>query len=182
MKITILNGAFEDSGTFEEYLEKLVEFLSKMKNEIQYFKLRDLEIKQCMGCFGCWVETPGECIVPDDTVKIRRAAVNSDLLIFASPLILGFTTSILKKAIDKMIPIVHPYFTIRAGEIHHKKRYKTYPLLGVLIEKEIDTDKEDLEIVRAIYVRVAIEMATSLVFFDSDEKPPEEVAYAITNH
>jgi len=29
---------------------------------------------------------------------------------------------------------------------------------------------------------VAIEMATSLVFFDSDEKPPEEVAYAITNH
>ncbi|MDD3461462.1 flavodoxin family protein [Mesotoga sp.] len=182
MKITILNGAFEDSGTIEEYLEKLVEFLSKMKNEIQYFKLRDLEIKQCMGCFGCWVETPGECIVPDDTVKIRRAAVNSDLLIFASPLILGFTTSILKKAIDKMIPIVHPYFTIRAGEIHHKKRYKTYPLLGVLIEKEIDTDKEDLEIVRAIYERVAIEMATSLVFFDSDEKPPEEVAYAITNH
>jgi len=182
MKITILNGAFEDSGTFEEYLEKLVEFLSKMKNEIQYFKLRDLEIKQCMGCFGCWVETPGECIVPDDTVKIRRAAVNSDLLIFASPLILGFTTSILKKAIDKMIPIVHPYFTIRAGEIHHKKRYKTNPLLGVLIEKEIDTDKEDLEIVRAIYERVAIEMATSLVFFDSDEKPPEEVAYAITNH
>ena len=182
MKITILNGAFEDSGTFEEYLEKLVEFLSKMKNEIQYFKLRDLEIKQCMGCFGCWVETPGECIVPDDTVKIRRAAVNSDLLIFASPLILGFTTSILKKAIDKMIPSVHPYFTIRAGEIHHKKRYKTYPLLGVLIEKEIDTDKEDLEIVRAIYERVAIEMATSLVFFDSDEKPPEEVAYAITNH
>jgi len=182
MKITILNGAYEDSGTLEEYLEKLIESLSKMNNEIQYFKLRDLKIKQCMGCFGCWVETPGECIVPDDTVKIRRAAVNSDLLLFASPLVLGFTTSILKKAIDKMLPIVHPYFTIRAGEIHHKKRYKTYPLLGVLIEKEIDTDKEDLEIVRAIYERVAIEMASSLVLFDSDERPPEEVAYEIANH
>lgn len=182
MKITILNGAYEDSGTLEEYLEKLIESLSKMNNEIQYFKLRDLKIKQCMGCFGCWVETPGECIVPDDTVKIRRAAVNSDLLLFASPLVLGFTTSILKKAIDKMLPIVHPYFTVRAGEIHHKKRYKTYPLLGVLIEKEIDTDKEDLEIVRAIYERVAIEMASSLVFFDSDERPPEEVAYEIANH
>jgi len=182
MKITILNGAYEDSGTFEEYLERLIESLSKMKNEIHYFKLRDLRIKQCMGCFGCWVETPGECIVPDDTVKIRRAAVNSDLLLFASPLVLGFTTSILKKAIDKMLPIVHPYFTIRAGEIHHKKRYKNYPLLGVLIEKEIDTDEEDLEIVRAIYERVAIEMASSLVFFDSDERPPEEVAYEIANH
>jgi len=182
VKITILNGANEESVTFEEYLEKLVESLSKTKNEIQYFKLRDLQIKQCMGCFGCWIETPGECIVPDDTVKIRLAAVNSDLLLFASPLVLGFTTSILKKAIDKMIPIVHPYFTVRAGEIHHKKRYKTYPLLGVLIEKEIDTDEEDLEIVRAIYERVAIEMASSLVFFDSVERSPEEVAYAITNY
>ena len=81
-----------------------------------------------------------------------------------------------------MIPIVHPYFTMRAGKIHHKKRYKTCPLLGVLIEKEIDTDEEDLEIVRAIYERVAIEMASSLVFFDSVERPPEGVAYAITNH
>ncbi|WP_292598017.1 hypothetical protein [Mesotoga sp. UBA6090] len=60
MKITILNGASEESGTFEECLEKLVESLSKMKNEIQFFKLRDLQIKQCMGCFVCWVETPGE--------------------------------------------------------------------------------------------------------------------------
>ena len=78
-----------------------------------------------------------------------------------------------------MIPIVHPYFTIGAGEIHHKKRYRKYPLLGVLIEEEEDTDMADLEIVRKIYERVAIEMASNLAFFDSTNRALEEVSNEI---
>ena len=115
----------------------------------------------------------------DDSYEIRKSAVNSSLLLFASPLILCLTSSTLEEAIDKMIPIVHPYFTIRAGEIHHKKRYRKYPLLGVLIEEEEDTDMADLEIVRKIYERVAIEMASNLAFFDSTNRALEEVSNEI---
>ena len=45
----------------------------------------------------------------DDSYEIRKSAVNSSLLLFASPLILVFPSSTLEEAIDKMIPIVLPF-------------------------------------------------------------------------
>jgi hypothetical protein len=56
--------------------------------------------------------------VKDDSYEIRKSAVNSSLLLFASPLILCLTSSTLEEAIDKMIPIVLPFFTVGAGKIH----------------------------------------------------------------
>jgi len=181
MKITIMDGAREGDDSFDRYMEKLVLALKESQNGLDYFKLRDLEIKQCIGCWGCWVKTPGECVVPDSTKDIRRSAVNSDLLIFASPLVLGFTTAILKKAIDKMIPIIHPYLSIREGEIHHRKRYRKYPLLGVIVEEEKDTNDTDIEIAKEIYRRLSINMASRVAFFCSTSRSVEEVAHEIGN-
>jgi len=178
MKITIMDGAREGDDSFDRYMEKLVLALKESQNGLDYFKLRDLEIKQCI---GCWVKTPGECVVPDSTKDIRRSAVNSDLLIFASPLVLGFTTAILKKAIDKMIPIIHPYLSIREGEIHHRKRYRKYPLLGVIVEEEKDTNDTDIEIAKEIYRRLSINMASKVAFFCSTSRSVEEVAHEIGN-
>ena len=27
-------------------------------------------INRCIGCFGCWIKTPGECVIKDDYNKI----------------------------------------------------------------------------------------------------------------
>jgi len=179
MRVTLLNGAAPDSDAFDSYLERLAGNLRESGNTVSEFKLRDLVIGQCIGCWGCWTKTPGECVFSDDTAKIARSAVDSDLFLFASPLVLGFTTSLLKKTIDKMLPLVHPYLAVRAGEIHHRKRYRKYPLLGLLIARESDTDDIDISVVKEIYERVAIELATRLAFFGSTERPAEEVAHEI---
>ncbi|HOI63036.1 MAG: flavodoxin family protein [Thermotogaceae bacterium] len=179
MRVTLLNGAAPDSDAFDSYLERLAGNLRESGNTVSEFKLRDLVIGQCIGCWGCWTKTPGECVFSDDTAKIARSAVDSDLFLFASPLVLGFTTSLLKKTIDRMLPLVHPYLAVRAGEIHHRKRYRKYPLLGLLIARESDTDDIDISVVKEIYERVAIELATRLAFFGSTERPAEEVAHEI---
>ncbi len=180
MKITILNGnpTAKDSR-FDEYLKKLSDLLESGKHTATILQLREMDIRYCVGCFGCWVKTPGECVSKDESQDICREVIGSDLVLFASPVIMGFTSALLKKAQDKIIPLVHPYFEFVQGEVHHLARYEKYPLLGLLLQKGNNTDKEDIEIISDIYRRDAINFKTSFCFTRLTDDPVEEVANEI---
>jgi multimeric flavodoxin WrbA len=181
MKITILNGNPDASNVvFDDYLKKLSDALLSDRNETTIFTLRDMDLKYCRGCFGCWVKTPGECVVKDDTRKIRRQYINSDLALFASPVVMGFTSALLKRAHERFIPLIHPYFELVDGEMHHLSRYDKYPLMALLLEKGKDTDEEDMEIISDIYRRDAINFKTSFCFTRVTSDPIEEVANEIS--
>jgi hypothetical protein len=107
--------------------------------------------------------------------------INCDLLIFASPLIAGFPSSIIKKVNDRMVPFVLPYIKIIQNECHHKKRYPEYPKLALILEKENDTKQEDLDIVKDIYKRLAINFHSELAFFKTTEEKKEEIVHEINN-
>jgi multimeric flavodoxin WrbA len=49
--------------------------------------------------------------------------INSDRVFFASPVIMGYLSAVMKKFMDKLTPLIHPYLTIDQGEAHHKHRY-----------------------------------------------------------
>ena len=167
MKICLLNGNPDSSNIgFEEKLNEIFYSYNNSSN-LKSFELKNLKIKPCTGCFCCWVKTPGECVVPDDTIKIREAAINSDLLVFASPLIMGFTSSILKHVQDKLIPILMPYIELVDNECHHEKRYDHYPKVGVLYYPMEDTDDDDINITHRIYKRFVINFKTELLFFEN---------------
>ncbi len=181
MKITILNGNpnVEDSG-FDDYLTKLKTVLESRDHTVMILQLRDMDIRYCIGCFGCWVKTPGECSnAADDTRVVRREYINSGLVIFASPIIMGFTSSLLKQAHDRLLPLLTPYIRLFEGESHHVARYDKYPLIGLLLQPDGNTDAEDVEIIAEIYRRDAINFKTSFIFTQTTGNPVEEVADAI---
>jgi multimeric flavodoxin WrbA len=156
MEITILNGdCGQNDGLFTEKIEKIARDLKKNQS-VTLFNLRDMNLNYCTGCWSCWWKTPGECAIKDDAEQILRAVINSDLIIFASPLVAGFTSALLKKIQDRLIVLLHPYLEIINDESHHKKRYEKYPEFGVIIDKEDDTDDEEVKIVKDIYDRLAI--------------------------
>jgi len=100
-------------------------------------------------------------------------------MLFASPVIMGFTSALLKKAQDKLIPLIHPYFEIVQNEVHHLSRYDKYPLMGLLLEKGKDADEEDIKIISDIYRRDAISFKTSFCFTRLTDDAVEEVANEI---
>lgn len=180
MKITILNGNQNaENIKFDNYLKNLSDLLESSKHTVTIFKLREMDLRYCIGCWGCWVKTPGECTVADDSHDICREYINSDFVLFASPVIMGFTTTLLKKAQDKLIPIVHPYFALAQGEVHHLSRYDKYPLTGLLLEKGNDTDEDDIKIISDIFKRNAVNFWTSFCFAKLTDNPVEEVANEI---
>jgi hypothetical protein len=165
MNITILNGNPNDGdGPFHEYVGGLSTSLSSVGHEVNTLPLRDLHIRHCTGCFGCWVRTPGRCVQDDDMPIVHRAAINADLLVFASPVIMGFPSALLKKTVDRIIPLVHPYVVIDQGELHHLARYDRYPPLALLLDKGVDGDDEDIEIISDIFQRTARNFKTRLAF------------------
>ena len=183
MRIAILNGNPDPNNQkLDDYLGSLIGLLESAENSVAYFKLREMKIHPCRGCFDCWLKTPGRCVFKDHSYDICREYINADFVLYASPLILGFPSSTLKHAMDRLIPLVLPYIELVDNqECHHMKRYdREYPPIGLIIEKEDDTDSEDVEIVRDIFARVALDLKSSCLFVKPIDVPPQEVCDAIT--
>lgn len=181
MKITILNGnPTEGNELFENYLINLSSLAESRGHDVVTLLLRDMDIRYCIGCFGCWVKTPGKCSNSDDDMHtVCSHYINSDLVIFASPVIMGFTSALLKRVHDRIIPLVMPYVRFYDGESHHLPRYEKYPTMSLLLAKETDTDNGDLEIISEIYKRDSLNFHAPFVFLGTTDKPVEEVADAI---
>jgi multimeric flavodoxin WrbA len=176
MKILILDGNPDpENGQYQTFLEELERSLVAKQHELAITTLREKEIGFCTGCWGCWVKTPGECVIDDYSREVCRDVINSDLVIFLSPVILGFTSALLKKTQDRLIPLIHPHIVMVNGESHHKKRYPFYPKLGLVIERDGETDDEDLRIIEDIYRRFALNFKTELSFMKTTGDPVEEI-------
>jgi hypothetical protein len=82
-------------------------------------------------------------------------------------------------ALDKSIPLIHPYFEVVHGEAHHLPRYPRYPRLGLLVAREPDTDAADMEILGNIFSRTALNFKNRLEFLLSTETQAAVVAEQI---
>ena len=176
MRITILNGEPNPATPFHSYLGALTDRLVNLGHEVAKLDLVNLDLKGCSGCFNCWVRTPGECSKLDDSAAVCRAVLNADLVLLAAPIVMGFTTALLKRGADQMIPLIHPYFVVEGGEVHHRARYAHYPQMGLLLGADADTDAEDIEITTAMWRRMARNMKSHLAFVAVADRSAEEVA------
>jgi multimeric flavodoxin WrbA len=182
VNIVILNGNPDRARVgFDSYLEHIVTGLTEDRNQAELVYLRERRIIHCTGCWDCWVKTPGECSFSDDTIEIRKKFIEADMVIFASPLMAGFVSGLLKKYMDKLIPLLHPYITLVRNECHHTKRYDKYPLIGLLIENQ-KRDKEDEMITKDIFNRFALNFRSDLVFAFNTAKDPNEVINEIDSY
>ncbi len=185
MKITLLNGIPDKNHPgFDRYLTTLQENLLESGHPTKLLRLRDLEARYCTGCWSCWVKTPGKCVFEDDSHLVCRAVIQSDFVLYASPVMMGYLSAVMKKFIDKLIPLVHPYITVDHAEAHHWPRYKPdqYPLGGLLLEKTPGTDDEDIALITAIHERTMLNFKSRNAFTLLTDQPVQEVAHAILHH
>lgn len=176
LRICILDGDPREGDTpLSEALAQLAAALAARGHQASVLRLQELEIQYCVGCFGCWVKTPGRCVFADDSARVCREVISSDLTVFASPLVMGYVSATLKRAMDKLIPLIHPYTAVIGAEIHHRRRYTRYPRLGLLLEREPGGSDEDVRLTRRMFERTAINFHSRLAFVHLAGDPPEEV-------
>jgi multimeric flavodoxin WrbA len=148
MNALILNGELAGSSDLNPILE-ILEGELKSAGDVETVRLHERNIKTCIGCFRCWDTSPGECFQKDDAPQIVRRVIQSDLVMFLTPLTFGGYSSELKKIIERMLGLLQPGMQIYRGETHHLPRYKRYPsIMAVAIAD--GPDDEEIEIFRKL--------------------------------
>lgn len=106
------------------------------------------KIQNCVGCFGCWIKTPGKCVIHDGFEGTGIEMGKCSELILISECCYGSYSPFVKTVLDRAISYIHPDFVIRKGEMHHKRRYDNVITLsacfygGNITEKEKSTARK----------------------------------------
>lgn len=69
-------------------------------------------LRHCIGCFGCWVKTPGECIIKDSYQNMGKQLSKCEELILISKCTYGGVSPFVKNVLDRAIPYISPNFRI----------------------------------------------------------------------
>jgi len=143
MKTLILDGSQAGDNVGSYSAATLQSAIVARGRSSEVVVLRDKKIGNCMGDFFCWLKSPGKCHVADDHQEISKKYLESDLVIFLTPITFGGYSPTLKKMVDHQIQNTLPFFTTIDGEIHHQKRYDNYPnvlMIGWLNEPDKQTE------------------------------------------
>ena len=129
MKIIALNGSPRGPKSNTHIMVR--EFLAGAEEagaETENIFLVQKKIKHCMGCFSCWIKTPGKCIIKDDMEELLEKSMASDIVVYACPIYVGDVSGIMKDFIDRSIPLEKPNFSKnKDGVVNHVHRYEKYP-------------------------------------------------------
>lgn len=139
----------------------------------------DSPIKKCIGCFGCWVKTPGKCVINDNYQNMGAKAGATDRLIIISKCTFGSYSSFVKNVLDRSISYVLPYFEIRNGEMHHASRYENKLKISAYFygENLTEDEKKTAELlVKANALNFNSEV-NEVVFVDRVEKLKEVIKW-----
>ena len=73
----------------------LLPFLEGAKEagaDVELVYLYDKTIKPCLGCYACWLKTPGKCCQKDDMAELLPKMMRADVIVYATPLyVFGMT-------------------------------------------------------------------------------------------
>lgn len=126
MRGVIVHGGERSDAGLEAVHTLLVDALTARGWTVETLRLAEMTIHPCVGCFKCWLSTPGECAQQDQGSDFVRALVRNDAVLYLSPVTFGGYASMLKTALDRIVPYASPLFKIIDGEMHHCRRYPVH--------------------------------------------------------
>jgi multimeric flavodoxin WrbA len=174
----LLDGSIQDE--MRSAREAAAAFLRAKGYQVEVIDLKEKEIADCTGCFGCWTRTPGQCVIPDDAVKVAYEFSTSDLVVFLTPVTFGGYSYHLKKALDRSICSHLPFFRRVHGEVHHVRRYEIAQrlvMIGLLPGRDEEAQKVFAQLVeRNSFNMQPVGWSSALVFLN---ERPELSAIAV---
>ena len=85
-------------------------------HEAEIFSLYDLAIAPCRACRGCQIDhSAPNCVIHDDMGSIFESVLQSDLIVFASPIYSWYCTAPLKAAMDRLVYALCKFYGEKRG-------------------------------------------------------------------
>lgn len=164
MKITVFNGSPRaEKGNTHIMVKEILKGAEAAGAETENIFLAGLQIEECLGCFTCWTKTPGTCIIKDDANALITTLIESDVIIFATPLYVDNVTGLMKTFMDRCIPLLDPHFeTDPGGETVHRMRHDHYPRF-VVVSNSGYPEQSHFQVLSLLFRRIARNMHTEVI-------------------
>lgn len=104
MKITIINGSPRKNGNSATVVEQLLLGFKEANHDIEIINANQKKVQGCIACDVC-KSSHGKCTHTDDTNTVLNTLLNSDLLIFVTPVYWWGVSAQMKLIIDKFYAI-----------------------------------------------------------------------------
>ena len=143
--------------------------------ESRYVDLSGLKIAGCVGCFGCWVKTPGKCVIRDVATAVYPLIARSERLLYVTRLQYGSYAVPMKTMLERAIPIQQAFIRLLDGETHHVQRAVREKDAVILAYGDIPAEE------RAVFERLVSRNAKNMLFcshrirYVSEEDLPQAV-------
>ncbi|MBP8626929.1 MAG: flavodoxin family protein [Syntrophorhabdaceae bacterium] len=111
MKAVVLFGSPRKEGNTIQLTSAFSDVLKKKHINVRMLYLNDMNIRPCQGCHICL--PAGVCKINDDMKDIRKYMVESDLIVYASPIYWFGISAQLKTAIDRTVAFMDEKFNSR---------------------------------------------------------------------
>ncbi len=122
---------------------------------VKYIELKNYDVKACIGCFSCWKNSKGQCIHKDDMNNLLEAYLSSDLIIWGTPLYHHGMTSLLKRFVERTLPLSLPYIVKKGDKFTHPERWSTSEKKNILISNCGFPEHHNFNIIQQSFNRIA---------------------------
>jgi multimeric flavodoxin WrbA len=124
VNILVINGSpLGKKGITYILQEAFVRGASEAGANVEEVFLNKEKIAPCLGCFSCWIKTPGKCVIKDDQADLLQRCLWSDILVLVTPLYVDGMTAQAKAFVDRMVPLALPEIIVEDGHCRHPRRH-----------------------------------------------------------
>ncbi|MGB7568207.1 MAG: NAD(P)H-dependent oxidoreductase [Chitinivibrionales bacterium] len=124
MKLLMLRSNPRKNGYTQRLTDLFIKGSREAGADITDINLCDKDLKHCLGCYCCWIQTPGTCVLKDDIEGLFQQFLDADTIVFSSPLNAYSVNSHLKVFLDRTLALAQPGFVITSrGHMGNLLRY-----------------------------------------------------------
>ena len=99
MKIVVLKSSGNTHGSSNLLADEFIRGAKESGHIVTEIDVYRANVKSCTGCVACGYE--GDCVLNDDMISIRRTILDSDMIVFVTPLYYYGFSAQLKTVIDR---------------------------------------------------------------------------------
>ncbi len=102
-KVLVISSSLRKNSNSDCIAKEFARGAKEAGNEVDYISLRGKNINFCRGCLAC--QKIKKCVIQDDMLEIEEKMVNSDVIVFATPIYYYEMSGQLKTLLDRGNPM-----------------------------------------------------------------------------
>ena len=165
--LAINSSPFMNQGNTAALLEPFLEGMKAEGAEIDLVYTKKMKVAPCQAELHCWLRTPGQCHQRDDMDNLMPKLAAADVWVLATPVFVDGMSGPMKILLDRIMPLMEPWFVVREGHCRHPLRENTRAGKVVLVSTcglwEIDNFDPLLLHIQAICRNAQREFAGALL-------------------